>query len=68
VSLSPNYAYAFALRANCYVQLNEPAKAVVDFDEALKLFPKKEAKKEKHAGMWETEGVSHIPARQISHN
>jgi len=39
VSLSPNYAYAFALRANCYAQLNEPVKAVVDFDAALKLFP-----------------------------
>jgi len=29
---------------------------------------KKEAKKEKHVGIWKTEGVSHIPTRQANNN
>jgi hypothetical protein len=28
---------------------------------------KKEAKKEKRVGIWETEGVFHIPTRQTNH-
>jgi len=38
-NLWPQYAYAFELRARNYQALGQPEKAVIDYDQAIRLFP-----------------------------
>lgn len=40
ISLSPQYAHAYHLRAKCYEELKLHKKALADYDETIRLFPR----------------------------